>query len=369
MQIKKISYLDLSSDYRPLRKKILSIMDEICFSGEHVPGKYIEILEKKISKFLKVKYCATLNSGTDALMFALHVLNFKRGDEIITTPNTWYSTVAAITHLGLVPKFIDVKSDHNMNENLIEKNINKKTKGIIGVHLNGKMLNVKKINNICKKYKIKFIEDAAQAFGSSYHNVFPGQLSDIACFSTHPTKIFSSYSDGGFVVSKKKELIKRIKLLRNHGLKNRDECEEFGMNSRMDNLQSRILIEKLKFINSKILKRKKIANLYRKHLKDSVFRCVTDEPNIINNNQFFAVYCKNRDKIYNYLINKGIEVKKYFHIPMYQQKSFKKLFKKNFYLANSESLQKELLNLPIRENLSENEIIYICRLMNNFYKN
>ena len=124
MQIKKISYLDLSSEYRPLRKKILSIMDEICFSGEHVPGKYIEILEKKISKFLKVKYCATLNSGTDALMFALHVLNFKRGDEIITTPNTWYSTVAAITHLGLVPKFIDVKSDHNMNENLIDSEAN-----------------------------------------------------------------------------------------------------------------------------------------------------------------------------------------------------------------------------------------------------
>ncbi|MDC1176320.1 DegT/DnrJ/EryC1/StrS family aminotransferase [Candidatus Pelagibacter sp.] len=371
MQQNRINYLDLASSYNKDKKKYLKIFDEVMGSGQYIPQKNVQNFEDKICKFLKVKYCASLNSGTDALLMALYSLNLKRGDEIITTPNTWYSTIASVIHVGLVPKFIDIKLDQNFNEDLIEKNITKKTKAILAVHLNGKMTNVIKIRKICKKYKLKFIEDAAQALGASYEKVSPGQLSDIACFSTHPTKTLFSFRDGGYVVSNNKRLINKIKLLRNHGIakNNRDECDEFGFNSRMDELQSKILIERLKEIKTIIKLRNLNASIYQKYLNKKYFFCDFKSKNLVHSYQFFLVLCNNRrDELFEYLNKKKTIVLKYFHIPIYKQNAFKKLYPKKIKLKNTELLEKRSLNLPIRENLKETEIKYICQLMNRFYE-
>ena len=370
MQSNSIKYLDLADDYKKNKKKYLNIFDDILSSGNYVPNKNIEILEKKISKFLKVKYCATLNSGTDALFFAFYALNFKKGGEVLTTPNTWYSSVGAIIHNGLIPKFIDIKHDQNFNESLIESKITKKTKAILAVHLNGKMTNVVKIKQICKKHKIKFIEDSAQAFGSKYKNINPGQMSDIACFSTHPTKTLFSFRDGGFVVSNNKKLIDRIKVLRNHGIsgKRRDDCIEFGFNSRMDGLQAKILQEKLKGIKSKIINRNKNARIYINSLNKKYFKF--DKFNKFNKNsyQFFFVICEKRDKLFKFLDSNGIPVSKYFNIPIYKQKAYVRIFKKKINLKNVNYLEKRVINLPIRESLKKKEILYICNLMNKFFE-
>ncbi len=370
MQYNKINYLDLSFSYKKNKKKYIKIFDEIMSSGQYIPQKNVENLEKKICKFLKVKYCATLNSGTDALLMALYSLNLKKGDEIITTPNTWYSTIASVIHVGLIPKFIDIKLDQNFNEDLIEKNITQKTKAILAVHLNGKMTNVIKIKNLCKKYKLKFIEDSAQAIGATYKKISPGQLSDISCFSTHPTKTLFSFRDGGYVVSNDKKLIDRIKLLRNHGItkNNRDECDEFGFNSRMDELQAKILIEKFKEIKKNIKLRNLNANIYRKYLDKRHFYLEPKQKNSVNSYQFFLVLCEKRDKLFNYLNKKKVMAIKYFHIPIYKQKAFKSLFPKTIKLKNAEKLEKKSINLPIRENLKKSEIKYICKLMNEFYE-
>ena len=158
MKQNRINYLDLAAPYKKDKRKYLKIFDQIMSSGQYIPQKNVEFFENEICKFLKVKHCVTLNSGTDALLMALHSLNLKKGDEVITTPNTWYSTIASIIHVGLVPKFIDIKLDKNFNEDLIEKDITKKTKAILAVHLNGKMTNVIKIKNICRKYKLKLLK-------------------------------------------------------------------------------------------------------------------------------------------------------------------------------------------------------------------
>ena len=369
MQRNIINYLDLASSYKKDKKKYLKIFDEVMMSGAYVPQKNVKDLENKICKFLRVKYCATLNSGTDALLMALYSLNLKKGDEVITTPNTWYSTISSIIHVGLVPKFVDIKLDQNFNEDLIIKNITKKTKVILAVHLNGKMTNVIKIKKICKKFKLKFIEDAAQAFGANFKKINPGQLSDIACFSTHPTKTLFSFRDGGFVVSNNKKLINRIMLLRNHGItkNNRDLCDEFGFNSRMDELQAKILIEKLKTIKKLISLRNLNAKIYHKFLDRKYFYFESKQKNLVNSYQFFLVLCKRRDELYRYLNSKGVMVLKYFHIPIYKQKAFKNIFPKPIRLKNADHLEKQSLNLPIRENLKKDEIRYICNLMNDFY--
>ena len=369
MQPINIKYLDLANVYKRNKIKYLKIFNEVMSSGQYVPQKNVKILENKICKFLKAKYCVTLNSGTDALLMGLYSLNLKKGDEIITTPNTWYATIAAIIHVGLVPKFIDIKFDQNFDEDLIVKNISKKTKGILAVHLNGKMTNVIKIKKICKKYKLKFVEDAAQAFGSSFEKVGPGQLSDIACFSTHPTKTLYSFRDGGFIVSNNKSLIDRIRKIRNNGIvaNNRDECDEFGFNSRMDELQAKILIKRLKDIKKMVRLRNLNAIIYNTNLDKRYFYLDEDKSKFSISHQFFLVLCKRRDELHEYLNKNGVQAIKYFHIPMYKQKAFKNISHKKIKLKNSEYLENKSLHLPIRENLKKREIIHICNLMNNFY--
>jgi dTDP-4-amino-4,6-dideoxygalactose transaminase len=368
--ITRIKYLDLASVYKKNKTKYLKIFDKVMSSGQYTPKKNIKTLENKLSKFLKVKHCVTLNSGTDALFMSLYSLKLKKGDEIITTPNTWYSTTASIIHCGFVPKFIDIKFDQNFNEELIVKNITKKTKAILAVHLNGKMTNIIKIKNICKKYKLKFIEDAAQAFGATFKGFGPGQLSDIACFSAHPTKTLSSFRDGGFAVSNNKKLIDDIKLLRNNGISvsDRDKCEKFGFNSRMDELQGKILIERLKDIRKTIKLRSSNSKIYNTHLNKKYFYIDEDKAKVSSSHQYFLVLCERRDALQKYLSKNGVETIKYFHIPMYKQKAYKVIFPKIIKLKNSNSLQEKTLHLPIRENLKRSEIIHICNLMNNFYK-
>lgn len=365
----KINYLDLGYDYRKNLKKYTKLIQKNLLSGKFLPGPNVNLLEKKISDFLNVKNCVTLNSGTDALFYTLNCLKIKRGSEIITTPNTWYSTISAIVHCGFIPKFVDIKLDQNFNEKLIEKNINKKTKAVLAVHLNGKMVDIIKIKKICKKYNLFLIEDAAQAFGSSFNKIQPGQISDAACFSCHPTKTLYSFRDGGFVVSNNAKLIEKIRLLKNHGIKsNRDECYQFGFNSRIDNLQATILLEKLKEIKSKIKKRNNVAKFYIDNLDKKKYLIMKNEKSIVHSYQFFHVICKlNTNKLLKYLLKKKIEVYKYFHIPIYSQKAYTKLnLKGNVNLDNCEYMKNKSINLPIRENLKLNEIKYIVETMNNF---
>ncbi len=232
------------------------------------------------------------------------------------------------------------------------------------------MTNVQKIKIICNKYKLKFIEDAAQAFGATYNKISPGQLSDIACFSTHPTKTFFSFRDGGYVVSNNKKLINRIKLLRNHGIspESRDVCNEFGFNSRMDELQAKILIQKLKEIKKTIRCRNINTKVYHKYLNRKYFHFDLNKKNVISSYQFFVVMCNKRDKLFKFLNKNSVMAMKYFHIPIYKQNAFKKIFPQKIKLNNCEILEKKSLNLPIRENLKKSEIKYICNLMNKFYE-
>jgi dTDP-4-amino-4,6-dideoxygalactose transaminase len=287
-------------------------------------------------------------------------------DEIITTPNTWYSTVAGIMHLRLVPKFVDIGIDQNMNIDLIEKNISNKTKAILVVHLNGKMLDVKKIKKICDKYNIRFIEDSAQCFGGSYDNIQPGQLSDVACFSTHPTKTFFSHRDGGFLVTNNKYIYEKINKFRNHGTSEneRDVCDDWGVNSRFDNLQATILIKKLKDIDHLIKKRQKNANFYLNNLDPKLYILPSNNYKIKHTFQFFVLHTYNPHKIINYMLKKKIELRRYFHIPMYKQNFFKKNYGKHKALINSEAFQATSLNLPIHHNLSRRNLIKICNYLN-----
>ncbi|QIZ20846.1 DegT/DnrJ/EryC1/StrS family aminotransferase [Candidatus Pelagibacter giovannonii] len=266
-----ISLVDLVPRYKDERKLILKAIDKTLSKGNLVLTKELDEFEKSIAKYTKHKFCLGLNSGTDALMISLWSLGIGKGDEVITSPISFIATLGAIIHVGAKPVFVDVKEDFNIDEDLIESKITKKTKAIMPVHWAGRMCNMEKINKISKKHNLKIIEDAAQAMGSYYKLKHAGSYSDIAAFSCHPLKNLNALGDAGFIITNKKKLYNKIKIYRNHGLKKRDHVIMFGVNSRLDVINAEVLKIRLKKLKEVISKRTKNINLYRTYLKNNRF--------------------------------------------------------------------------------------------------
>ena len=236
-----IPYVNISKQWNSEKKNILQIINNTMSSGSHVGGKEILKFEKNIKNLCKKKYCVALNSGTDALTFALYSLGIRKGDEVITIPNSFVASTSCIVHLGARPVFVDVQNDQNINPDLIENYITKKTKAIMPVHLTGRISEMKKIIKISKKYNIPIIEDAAQAIGSKYYNQPSGFFGSFGCFSAHPLKNLNALGDSGFLVTNQKKHYNLIKDVSNHGMSNRNKIKNFGHVSRMDNLQAGVL--------------------------------------------------------------------------------------------------------------------------------
>jgi len=237
----KIPYVNLKAQWENEKKDLIPIIDKVLSSGVYVGGSEIDKFENKICTKLKTKYCISLNSGTDALVLALHCLGIRPGDEVITPPNSFIASTAAIVHLGAKPVFVDVAKDQNIDVDKIKEKLTHKTKAIMPVHLTGRICEMSQINNIAKEKKLIVIEDSAQAVGSKYKNTFSGNLADIGCFSTHPLKNLNACGDGGFITTNSKQIADKIKSLRTHGMIERDNVENFGFVSRMDSLQAAIL--------------------------------------------------------------------------------------------------------------------------------
>ena len=250
----RIPYINLIKQYSNEKKQLLSVINNVLRSGNYVGGDEVEKFEKNIQKFLKIKHCVALNSGTDALTLGLHALGVRRGDEVITTSNSFIASTAVIVHLGAKPVFVDVKSDQLINVNAIKNLISKKTKAIMPVHLTGRVCEMDKLIILSKKYKIPIIEDAAQAIGSKFNDRFAGTFGEIGCFSAHPLKNLNALGDSGYLTTNSTKIANFIKDLRNHGMTNRNKVTNFGYVSRMDNLQAAVLNFRLKNLK-KLLKK------------------------------------------------------------------------------------------------------------------
>jgi len=363
----KISYVNLEKQYHIERKKIIKIVDKVFSSGNYIGGDDVEIFEKKISKFCNTKYSVALNSGTDALTLALHALGVRRGHEVITTPNSFIASTAVIVHLGAIPVFVDVKDDQNMNPDLIEKKITKKTKVIMPVHLTGRMCEMDKIMRIAKKYKLKVVEDAAQSIGSMYLNKKSGSIGDIGCFSAHPLKNLNALGDAGYLTTNSRKVADYIKDLRSHGMTNRNVVKNFGYVSRMDNLQASILNFRLKNLQNIILKRRKNAELYNNYIDSKHVYMPKETNKEFNTYHTFVIQTESRDKLKKYLLSKGIKTAIHYPFPIHLQPCAKKFGYKKGDFKKTESQSNRILTLPINQFLSKKNIIFIAENINNFF--
>ncbi len=292
----KIPYVNLKKQYSTERNQLIKIIDKTLSKGQWVGGYENEKFEKNISKICNTKYCVSLNSGTDALTMALHMAGVRKGDEVITPPNSFIASTAVIVHLGAKPIFVDVKKDQNIDENIIEKKITKKTKAIMPVHLTGRMCNMKKIKEISIKYKIPVIEDCAQSILSKYENKNSGSWGDIGCFSTHPLKNLNAMGDGGFITTNSSYYYNMIKNLRSHGMESsRNNVDHFGYVSRLDSLQAAVLNYRLLNIHKIIKKRRNNFEIYKKYLNSKYIFFPKEKKQEFNTYHTFVIQVENRD--------------------------------------------------------------------------
>tara|TARA_B100000989_G_C19532686_1_gene471024 strand:+ start:4246 stop:5349 length:1104 start_codon:yes stop_codon:yes gene_type:complete len=343
-------------------------LKKFVITGDFTLGKELYKFEDKFSNLIGSKYAIGVNSGTDAIKLSLRAIGVKSGDEVITAANTFVATVGAITEIGAIPKFVDCDDTFCMDVNLVERYISKKTKAIVPVHFTGYMTNMPKLTKIAKKYKIPIIEDACQSILGSINSKNAGTWGLTGAFSLHPLKNINVWSDGGIITTNSLSLYNKLKLLRNHGLIDRDTVKINGYNSRLDTFQAVIgnwLLPKAKNIaNSRI----KNANYFDNKLsKIKSIRIPPRPKNMKIVYHLYIVFAEKRDLLYKYCLKKGIEAKIHYPKPMYLQESIKYLgYKKNDFPI-TDSHCKKIISFPCDQHLSKKQIDYIINTVKQFY--
>ena len=361
-----VPFTSFKKNFEKNKSLFIKAFERIMSNGEFILKKDVYDFEKNMAKYLNAKYVISVNSGTDALLLSLGAAGIKPGSEIITVANTYVATLSAITHIGATPVFVDVAEDFNMDVNLIEKKITKKTRAIVPVHLNGRCCNMKKINAIAKKYNLLVIEDVAQSLGSKFKNKMAGTFGLAGAFSLHPLKSLSCAGDGGFIATDNLPLARKLYKMRNHGQVSRDHISHFGFNSRLDNLQAALINIKLKNFNKDIIKRREIAKFYLDNLKNlPIFNPLfKNDQNYFDTFNSFVIRTKNQKKLLNHLYKNKIEVFVNWKKPLYKHKGLKLRSSK---LSNTEKFCKEMISLPIFPDLEQKKQKEVINVIKKFY--
>lgn len=365
----KISYVDLRLQWKNEKSELMPVITKIFSKGSYVIGKEVDEFEKKIAFKCDVKFAVAFNSGTDALTMGLKLLGIKKGDEVITPPNSFVASTASISHVGATPVFADVLDDQNINPDEIKKKITKKTKAIMPVHLTGRICEMNEIKYISKKYGIPIIEDAAQSIGSKYYSQMSGSFGEIGCFSAHPLKNLNACGDAGFFVTNNEKYYKKAKALRNHGLNEKRKIENYGYVSRMDVIQAEILKFRLKKLKSTIIKRRKNVDFYLKNVDRTFYKLIDEKKYQYNTYHTFVIQTPLRDKLKDYLKKNKVLTGIHYPVPIHLQPASKSLKYKNGDFPITEQQSKKILTLPIHQNLSLSNLKKVSFLLNKFAKN
>ena len=348
---------------------ILEKIKKVVLNNDFTLGSVVDEVEQLIAKEAGTKYAIGVGSGTDALFLSLKALGIDQGDEVITTTYTFYATIGAIATSGAKPVLCDCDENFNLDTSKIEDKITPKTKAIVPVHWAGRPCDMDKILEIAKENNLFVVEDACHALQAEYRGKRCGGLGDIGCFSFHPLKNLNVWGDGGIITTNNEYLNEKIRLIRNHGLKDRNTCMEFSYNSRLDSIQAVVakhLIEnKLENITKKRISN---ANLFDTLLKDIPEIKLLKRSNFLK--EVFHLYIfsvENRDGLANYLKENGVDAKIHYPIPMHLQPAAKKYNFNRKDFKNAERLVEKTISLPVHEFITEEQIVYVSNLIKSFF--
>ena len=364
----KVPYVNVGLQWKKEKKNLLQVIENVLKSGNYVDPDSEEVVtfENNIKKICGTKFAVSLNSGTDALTLGLCLIGVRRGDEVITPSNSFISSTSVITHVGAKPVFVDVLRDQNIDPEMIEKAITKKTKAIMPVHLTGRVAEMKEIIKISEKYKIPIIEDAAQSIGSKYYGRPSGSFGKVGCFSAHPLKNLNGIGDCGFLTTSDKKLFLSAKKMRNHGLQDRNIVKNFGFLSRMDVIQAAVLNYRIKNLSGIVSSRRKNADFYFKNLDRKKFEVIEEKKYQFNTYHTFVIQTDRREKLKKYLFKNDIGTAIHYPIPIHLQPAAKYLGYKKGSFPNTEKQSRKILTLPIHQNLKKSDLEKIVNIMNKF---
>jgi len=381
---KEIQLVDIKSQFKEIKENVYKEWEKI-FSTMHLMlGPNMKAFESEFANYSMAKYGIGVDSGTTALSLALKSMDIGTNDEVITVSFTFFATIEAIFHNNANPVLIDIREDdYTMSidslKNFIEneckfdnnKLINKKTKkhvkAIIPVHLYGMPAEMEQILEISKKYNLKILEDCAQAHGAEYRGKKIGSFGDASAFSFYFSKNLSALGEGGIILTSDEIIKEKAERLRLHGQTDKYTHSEIGYNSRLDEIQSVILREKLKLLDKWNSRRKEIANIYNNELKDL--------PLILPKNfdykesvyHLYVIRTEKRDQLFEFLKQNGIGCGIHYPIPSHLQPALKNT---NTYMENlqvSENISKEILSIPMHPHLSKDDIYYIIEKLHEFF--
>lgn len=360
-----IPFLDLHRQYAQIKPEIDEAIKRVVDRQYFILGEELVAFEQEFASYLGSKYVVGVGSGTDALILALRALDIGKGDEVITQPNSFIATTLAITELGATPVFVDVDPDtYQIDVDLIEAKITKKTKAILPVHLYGAPCEITKIVDIAKKHNLFVLEDACQSHGATLNDKITGTFGDIGTFSFYPGKNLGAYGDGGALCTDNGELYNKLLGLRNYGMTKKYYHDEIGLNSRLDEIQAAVLRVKLKYLDEWNRKRNEVAKNYNEVLKEIKTQKIIDGG--VSNYHIFIVQSKKRGELAIFLKENGINTLIHYPIPIHLQKCYRNL---NFKIAdfpNTEILATEIISIPIYPELKTSERKYLTNSINNY---
>jgi dTDP-4-amino-4,6-dideoxygalactose transaminase len=370
---KIVPLLDLTLQHREIRDEILAEITRVIDSQKFILGNEVQQLEQAIAPYCGARYAIGCASGSDALFLALLALDLQPGDEVVTTPYTFFATVGAICRAGAVPVFVDVEpATFNMDMRQVAGvlDAHPKVRAIIPIHLFGGCADMDPLCDLAAARGIAVIEDAAQSIGSEYKGRRAGGIGDMACFSFFPSKNLGCYGDGGMLTTNDAALAERLTALRVHGTRRKYYHDYIGINSRLDALQAAVLRVKFKYLDSWTGGRQRNAAIYRDILAGMnvpVAPPATMPYQTRHIYNQFAIRSQDRDGLQAYLKQHGVGSEVYYPLPLHLQTCFAHLGHRAGDFPVSEKLAKESLALPIYAELQPSDIEYICGLIRSFY--
>jgi len=367
----KVPMLDLSGQNGPLQVAIAKAMDEVIRTNHFVMGPQVETFEKQVAQYLGVKHAIGVSSGTDALLAALMAIGIQPGDEVITTPFTFFASASSVARLNARPVFVDIEPDtFNIDPQLIEEAITKKTRAILPVHLFGQSAEMDPILEIANRHGLTVIEDAAQAIGTKYKGRKVGGIGQIGCFSFYPTKNLGCFGDAGLMTTNDDELAHMCRLMRIHGMEPRYFHKYIGGNFRIDTLQAAVLLVKLPHLEKWHEGRRRNAAFYDRALADlPIVRPAVRPYNYSIYNQYTVrVPGGKRDALRQHLSSAGIGTDIYYPVPLHAQECFAHLGYREGDLPHSEAAAREVLSLPIYPELTQEQLQHVADTIKGFYR-
>lgn len=395
----EVRILDLTRQYEIIREEVEKAVLKQMQSGMYIMGSAVTEFEKNFAEFIGVRHAISVNSGTDALVITMKALGIGDGDEVITTPFTFFATAETVASVGATPVFVDIEEDtYNIDPDKIEEKITEKTKAILPVHIFGQPANMKRINEIAEKHNLYVIEDACQAVGASYEGKMAGSIGKAGCFSFFPTKNLGAFGDAGMITTDDDDFATICRAFREHGMAQNgakartilegieDELSGtvspdslynpykyynylIAYNSRMDAIQAVVLNIKLNYLKQFNARRTEIAEYYNKELgKLDGIRIPSIAAGAGTVWHQYAFCCEDKDAMGEFLAGKNVGSAAFYPVPLHLQKAFVGLGYQEGDLPVAEKITKQTVCLPIYPELREDEMAYVVDCVKQFYE-